>query len=60
MKNPKDRTNERKGLWAFLKKAWQCIWNSGGSIRNGSKPGRSAQDIRDEYSRKCPWKGDLF
>lgn len=58
METPKP--NERKGLLSFLKKAWECIWNSGGSLYDCPKKGKSAQDIRDKYLKKCPWKGDLF
>ncbi len=60
MKASQPSANERKGIWAFLKKAWQCIWNSGGSIKDCPNKAKSAQDIRDEYAEKCPWKGDLF
>lgn len=60
MKLPKRTPKERKGLWAFFRKAWQCIWNSGGSVHDCPGQGKSAQDIRDEYLKKCPWKGDLF
>ena len=60
MKSPQNESSKQKGFWAFLKKAWQCIWNSGGSIQDCPKQGKSAQDIRDECLKKCPWKGDLF
>jgi hypothetical protein len=60
MKNPSGKQNERKGFWSFFKKAWQGIWNSGGSIHDCPNKARSAQEIRDEYAEKCPWKGDLF
>ena len=60
MKAPKRALKERKGLRAFLKKAWQCIWNSGGSVHDCPERGKSAQEIRDKTLEKCPWKGDLF
>lgn len=60
MKNPNGKPNEQKGLWTFFKKAWRSIWNSGGSIHDCPKQGTSAQDIRNKYAHKCPWKGDLF
>ena len=54
------KPNEQKGLLGFLKKVWESIWNSSGSAHDGPKKATSAQDIRDEYLKKCPWKGDLF
>ena len=60
MKSPKNESKEKSRIWGFFKKTWRCIWNSGGSIQDCSKQSKSAQDIRDEYQKKCPWKGDLF
>ncbi len=56
MKNAKNKNNEKGGSRNIVKKLWQCIWNSGGSICNC--PGRppSAQEIRDRYLEKCPWR----
>jgi hypothetical protein len=50
--------NDKKeigGCRSVLRKLWQCIWNSGGSISDCPKKKRSAQDVRDEYLKKCPW-----
>jgi len=58
MKSPK--TNKRKGFLGFLKKARECIWNSDKSLQDCSNKAKSAQELRDEYQKKCPWKGDLW
>jgi len=60
MKPLEGNSKEQKGLWTFLRKVWQCIWNSGSSISDCPNKAKSAQDIRNEYAEKCPWKGDLF
>lgn len=60
MENPKNERNENSGVCSKIKKLWQCIWSSGGSISDCPNRPRSAQDIRDEYLKKCPWREDGF
>ena len=56
MKSQKNAAKSKGGCWRLLKKLWQCIWNSGGSISNCPGRQKSAQDIRDEWLEKCPWR----
>lgn len=49
------KNNKNGGIWSILKKIWQCIWNSGGSVADCAEKKRSAQDYRDEALRKCQW-----
>ena len=60
MENPKNESNEKVSCWSKIKKLFQCIWNSGGSISKAPDSPPSAQEIRDEYLKKCPWREDGF
>ncbi len=55
MEKVKNEQNEKEGCWSKVKKLWQCIWNSGGSVSDGPGRAKSAQEIRDEWLKKCPW-----
>ena len=55
MEKPKNENKKPGGIWSLLKKLWQCIWNSGGSVADCPKQAKSAQDYRDEALKKCPW-----
>ena len=54
MKDPNSK-KKNGGSRSILKKIWQCIWNSGGSVSDCPKRTKSTQDIRDEALKKCPW-----
>ena len=53
METPKN--TKKFSITGILKKIWQCIWNSGGSVSDCPTQPKSAQDYRDEALKKCPW-----
>lgn len=55
MESLKNERQDVVGNRSRLKKLWQCIWSSGGSICDGPERARSAQEVRDEALKKCPW-----
>ncbi|MHC5083248.1 MAG: hypothetical protein ACYTET_04835 [Planctomycetota bacterium] len=54
METPKNK-KERNGICAVFLRIWNAIFNSGGQIKGCARPGKTAQDHRDEALKKCPW-----
>ena len=54
MEAPKN-TKEKNCLFAVFLRVCSAIFNTGGQIKGCAKPGKTAQDLRDEALKKCPW-----